>query len=84
MFGRFIEKYGTHIIVGLSIGGQDILLVKQDKSSELEPSELKKHLDELGEQLFTGTCNFSPRYSKSKEKVLSYSSSSDLFCLKHH
>jgi hypothetical protein len=81
MFGRFIEKYGTHIIVGLSIGGQDILLVKQDKSSELGPSELKKHLDELGDQLFTGTCNFSPHYSKSKEKVLS---SSDLFCLKHH
>ncbi|XP_059447332.1 MACPF domain-containing protein At1g14780 [Corylus avellana] len=65
---RFIEKYGTHIIVGLSIGGQDILLVKQDKSSELGPSELKKHLDELGDQLFTGTCNFSPHYSKSKEK----------------
>lgn len=70
MFGRFIEKYGTHIIVGLSIGGQDMLLVKQDKSSELGPSELKKHLDELGDQLFTGTCNFSPHDSKTKEKVL--------------
>lgn len=67
IFGRFIENYGTHIVVGLSIGGQDVVLVKQDTSSNLEPSELKKHLDELGDQLFTGTCNFSPFLSKSKE-----------------
>ncbi|KAK2978459.1 hypothetical protein RJ640_023717 [Escallonia rubra] len=26
---RFIEKYGTHIIVGLGLGGQDVLLVPQ-------------------------------------------------------
>ncbi|GKV20828.1 hypothetical protein SLEP1_g30889 [Rubroshorea leprosula] len=55
---RFIEKYGTHIIVGLSIGGQDVVLVKQDKSSTLGATELKNHLDEIGDQLFTGTCNF--------------------------
>lgn len=66
---RFIKKYGTHIIVGLSIGGQDVVLVKQDKSSKLGPSELKKHLDELGDQLFTGTCNFSPQHSKTREKA---------------
>lgn len=65
---RFIEKYGTHIIVGLSIGGQDVVLVRQDKSSNLEPSHLKSHLDELGDQLFTGTCNFSPHQIKNKEQ----------------
>ncbi|XP_048319168.2 MACPF domain-containing protein At1g14780 [Ziziphus jujuba] len=63
----FIEKFGTHIVVGLSIGGQDVVLVKQDNSSTLEPSELKKHLQDLGDQLFTGTCNFSPLRSKSKD-----------------
>ncbi|KAL8142087.1 hypothetical protein V2J09_015119 [Rumex salicifolius] len=57
---RFIEKYGTHVIVGLSIGGQDMVLVKQEKSSNLGPAELKKHLDELGDQLFTGSCSFTP------------------------
>ncbi|XP_022146397.1 MACPF domain-containing protein At1g14780 [Momordica charantia] len=58
---RFIEKYGTHIIVGLSIGGHDVVLVRQDKSSPLEPSELKSHLEELGDQLFTGACTFNPK-----------------------
>ncbi|KAJ8760913.1 hypothetical protein K2173_021951 [Erythroxylum novogranatense] len=58
---RFIENYGTHIIVGLSIGGSDVLLVRQDRSSTMSPSELKKHLDDLGDQLFTGICNFPPK-----------------------
>ncbi|XP_047970718.1 MACPF domain-containing protein At1g14780-like [Salvia hispanica] len=57
---RFIEKYGTHIIVGLSIGGEDVVLVKQEKCSNMEPSQLKNHLDNLGDQLFTGACTFSP------------------------
>lgn len=70
LFDRFIEKYGTHIIVGLSIGGQDVVLVKQDNSSNLGPSELKKHLDDLGDQLFTGTCNFTPNIKEQKNKVL--------------
>jgi hypothetical protein len=26
----FIEKYGTHIIVGLGLGGQDVVYVKQE------------------------------------------------------
>ncbi|XP_059655321.1 MACPF domain-containing protein At1g14780 isoform X2 [Cornus florida] len=65
---RFIEKYGTHIIVGLGIGGQDVVLVRQDKSSNLEPTQLKNHLDELGDQLFTGTCAFSPNHYKIREQ----------------
>ncbi|KAA8529785.1 hypothetical protein F0562_034115 [Nyssa sinensis] len=64
---RFIEKYGTHIIVGLSIGGQDVVLVRQDTSSNVQPAELKNHLDDLGDQLFTGTCTFSPHHFKIKE-----------------
>ncbi|XP_042479344.1 MACPF domain-containing protein At1g14780 [Macadamia integrifolia] len=72
---RFIENYGTHIIVGLEIGGLDVVLVRQDISSSLQPSELKKHLDDLGDQLFTGTCPLSfssnltkdsPRHNKIK------------------
>ncbi|GMJ13390.1 hypothetical protein like AT1G14780 [Hibiscus trionum] len=66
---RFIEKYGTHVIVGLSIGGRDVVLVRQDKSSDLQPSQLKKHLDDLGDQLFTGTCTFNPNTKHPKLKV---------------
>lgn len=64
---RFIEKYGTHIIVGLSVGGHDVVLVRQDKSSTLEASELKNHLEELGDQLFNGACTFPPPLSKPKD-----------------
>ncbi|MFQ6629362.1 hypothetical protein Gotur_006616 [Gossypium turneri] len=66
---RFIEKYGTHVIVGLSIGGQDVVLVRQDKSSNLQPSQLKKHLDDLGDQLFTGTCSFAPNTKNQRLKT---------------
>ncbi|KAK3128865.1 hypothetical protein QOZ80_6BG0467400 [Eleusine coracana subsp. coracana] len=63
----FIEKYGTHIIVGLSMGGQDVVYVKQDKSSPLSPSEIKEHLDRLGDQLFTGICTLPPSHCKSRD-----------------
>lgn len=69
MLIRFIEKYGTHILVGLSIGGKDVVLVRQDVSSNLGPSELKEHLYELGDQLFTGKCNFLPKTKEQKCKV---------------
>ncbi|KAK8655737.1 hypothetical protein V6N13_108304 [Hibiscus sabdariffa] len=66
---RFIEKYGTHVIVGLSMGGRDVVLVRQDKSSNLQPSQLKKHLDDLADQLFTGTCSFNPNSKHPNLKV---------------
>ncbi|ONK67092.1 uncharacterized protein A4U43_C06F15610 [Asparagus officinalis] len=65
---RFIENYGTHIIVGLSMGGQDVVYVRQDKSSNLSPSEIKQHLDKLGDEIFTGTCTLSPHPRESKSK----------------
>ncbi|KAL3731277.1 hypothetical protein ACJRO7_028192 [Eucalyptus globulus] len=64
---RFVEKYGTHVIVGLGVGGQDVVVVRQDRSSNLEPSDLKKHLDDLGDQLFTGACALAPFHSRTKE-----------------
>ncbi|KAJ0538813.1 putative MACPF domain-containing protein CAD1/NSL1 [Helianthus annuus] len=63
----FIEKYGTHIIVGIGIGGQDVIMLKQTKTSNLEPSQLKKHLEDIGDQMFNGSCTFSPHQLKNKE-----------------
>ncbi|OEL28587.1 MACPF domain-containing protein [Dichanthelium oligosanthes] len=63
----FIKKYGTHIVVGLSLGGQDVVYVKQDNPSPLSPSEIKEHLDRLGDQLFTGTCTLPPSNRKSRD-----------------
>ncbi|CAN6274528.1 unnamed protein product [Urochloa humidicola] len=65
---RFIEKYGTHVVVGLSMGGQDVVYVKQHESSALSPSEIKEHLDRLGDQLFTGACAMPPLCGRSKDK----------------
>lgn len=64
----FIEKYGTHVIVGLSMGGQDVVYVRQHASSPLSPSEIRAHLDKLGDQLFTGACAVPPPHLKSKSK----------------
>lgn len=58
---RFIETYGTHIIVGFSMGGQDVVFVRQDESSHVEQSDLKEHLKDLGDQMFTGACTLGPR-----------------------
>ncbi|KAF3788350.1 MACPF domain-containing protein [Nymphaea thermarum] len=68
-FARFIETYGTHIIVGLSIGGQDALFVRQDQTSNLPPSELKKHLHNLADQHFTGTCQISPHLRRKQKQM---------------
>lgn len=53
--------------MGLTVGGQDVILVRQDRSSSLGPTELKKHLEELGDQLFDGACTFDPLHCKSSE-----------------
>lgn len=50
---RFIRKYGTHIIVGFAVGGQDLVCVRQDPSSEIPPADLRAHLEDLGDALFS-------------------------------
>lgn len=52
MYDRFIQTYGTHILVGMGIGGQDIICVKQKSSSTISPTELRGHLEDLGDCLF--------------------------------
>ncbi|XP_047980946.1 MACPF domain-containing protein At4g24290-like [Salvia hispanica] len=54
---RFIQTYGTHIVVGMAVGGQDVLCVKQKASSPIPPAELKGYLEELGDCLFSDTTN---------------------------
>ncbi|KAL9232721.1 hypothetical protein vseg_007796 [Gypsophila vaccaria] len=50
---RFIQKYGTHIIVGLAVGGQDLICVRQTPSSTIPAAELRAHLEDLGDALFS-------------------------------
>lgn len=53
MLDRFIKTYGTHIIVGMAVGGQDVICVKQKHSSKIPPGDLRKHLEDLGDLLFS-------------------------------
>ncbi|KAH1160799.1 hypothetical protein GLYMA_11G252700v4 [Glycine max] len=50
---RFIQTYGTHIIIGMAVGGQDVICVKQNHSSKVPPGDLRRHLENLGDFLFS-------------------------------
>lgn len=49
---RFIEKFGTHIIVGVKMGGKDVIYVRQQHSSNLQPVEVQKRLKEMADKRF--------------------------------
>ncbi|XP_004237553.1 MACPF domain-containing protein At4g24290 isoform X2 [Solanum lycopersicum] len=49
---RFIEKYGTHVIVGVKMGGKDVVYVKQQYSSTLQPADIQKRLKEVADERF--------------------------------
>ncbi|XP_024984887.1 MACPF domain-containing protein At1g14780-like [Cynara cardunculus var. scolymus] len=53
LLARFIQTYGTHIIVGMAVGGQDLICVKQKASSTISSAELRGYLDDLGDSLFS-------------------------------
>ncbi|CAI0453108.1 unnamed protein product [Linum tenue] len=63
MLSRFICTYGTHIIVGMAIGGQDVICVRQKHSSTIAPADIRKHLEDLGDFLFSGGDVFSHSHS---------------------
>lgn len=67
MNGRFIQTYGTHIIVGVSVGGQDVLCVKQKPSSTISPAELRGYLEDLGDCLFSDGASPSLPERKTKD-----------------
>ncbi|TMX02775.1 hypothetical protein EJD97_019884 [Solanum chilense] len=50
---RFIEKYGTHVIVGVKMGGKDVVYVKQQYSSTLQPADIQKRLKEVADERFS-------------------------------
>ncbi|XP_023004966.1 MACPF domain-containing protein At1g14780-like [Cucurbita maxima] len=66
---RFIQTYGTHIIVGTAIGGQDLISVRQRPSSSIPPAELRRHLEDLGDILFSDKRSPSSLHRKRDVKV---------------
>lgn len=49
---RFIRKYGTHVIVGVKMGGKDVIYAKQQHASPLQPADVQKKLKEMADKLF--------------------------------
>ncbi|CAI9087406.1 OLC1v1021464C1 [Oldenlandia corymbosa var. corymbosa] len=49
---EFIDKYGTHVVVGVKMGGKDVIHVKQLQSSNLQPSEVQALLKQLSDERF--------------------------------
>lgn len=50
---RFIEKYGTHVIVGVKMGGKDVVYVKQQYVSSLQTAEVQKKLKDVANKRFS-------------------------------
>ncbi|KAK9292290.1 hypothetical protein L1049_020254 [Liquidambar formosana] len=65
---RFIEKYGTHVIVGVKMGGKDIVYVKQQHSSPLQPADVQKRLKDMADKRFIDTAGHSINPEKVYEK----------------
>ncbi|KAH9608500.1 hypothetical protein KSS87_012356 [Heliosperma pusillum] len=49
----FIEKYGTHIVVGVKMGGKDVIHIKQLHNSNLQPSEVQSLLKKRADERFS-------------------------------
>ncbi|XP_077224298.1 MACPF domain-containing protein At4g24290-like [Tasmannia lanceolata] len=48
----FIDRFGTHIIVGVKMGGKDVIYMRQNHSSNLQPAEVQKRLKEMADRRF--------------------------------
>jgi hypothetical protein len=51
----FIENFGTHVITSVTIGGKDVIYVKQHQSSPLSTMEIKNYVQDIGNQRFSDT-----------------------------
>ncbi|XP_062232107.1 MACPF domain-containing protein NSL1-like [Phragmites australis] len=50
---EFIDTYGTHVVVGVKMGGKDVVCVKQLKGSNLTQSDVQARLKELVDDKFS-------------------------------
>uniref|UniRef100_A0A0D9WJK6 MACPF domain-containing protein n=1 Tax=Leersia perrieri TaxID=77586 RepID=A0A0D9WJK6_9ORYZ len=46
---EFIDKYGTHVVAGVKMGGKDVVCIKQLKGSNLTQSDVQARLKKLAD-----------------------------------
>ncbi|XP_031496334.1 MACPF domain-containing protein CAD1-like [Nymphaea colorata] len=51
----FIENFGTHVITSVTIGGRDVIYVKQHNTSSLSAAAIKHYVQDIGDQRFSDT-----------------------------
>ncbi|KAK9714503.1 hypothetical protein RND81_06G099400 [Saponaria officinalis] len=49
----FIENYGTHVITSTTIGGRDVVYVRQHESSLLSSADIENYVKDIADQRFT-------------------------------
>ncbi|XP_027907478.1 MACPF domain-containing protein CAD1-like [Vigna unguiculata] len=65
----FIENFGTHVITSITIGGKDVIYVKQHHTSPLSKLEMKNYIQDIGNQRFSDiNSQTSAGQTKSKDK----------------
>ena len=66
----FIENYGTHIVTSATVGGRDVVYIRQHQSSSLSTSEIENYVKDIGDDRFLDIKNASGSGPlKYKEKV---------------
>ncbi|KAG0487974.1 hypothetical protein HPP92_006785 [Vanilla planifolia] len=55
LLASFIENFGTHVVTSATIGGKDVIYVKQHKSSSLSSLDVKNYIQDVGDQRFSET-----------------------------
>ncbi|GAB2287579.1 cinnamoyl-Coa reductase [Dionaea muscipula] len=48
----FIEKFGTHVVTSVTIGGRDVVYLRQHQSSSLSAPDIEKYVKDIGDQRF--------------------------------
>jgi hypothetical protein len=48
----FIENFGTHVVTSATIGGRDVVYIRQHQSSPLSALEIESYVNEIMDQRF--------------------------------
>ncbi|KAJ3680944.1 hypothetical protein LUZ60_015433 [Juncus effusus] len=64
---RFIESYGTHIVTSVTIGGKDVIYVKQHANSSLSSEEIKNYIQDIANNRFSDEERSGPIRIKEKD-----------------
>lgn len=51
----------------MAVGGQDVICIRQKHTSSIPSTDLKLHLEDLGDHLFSDERSLSPLHGKTRE-----------------